>query len=165
MTQRIKIHTTKFYDGGMDYPVGNNIPQIKGFITKAIEAVQSVEHEIRPEGFGTINLFCRGSSGAILASMFAAMCPWDCKVLHVKKDGERSHGGTLYWFDTKNVNFMIDDFICSGDTIYEIYKAITNYTGNPFYEIQGVIVASGWTNTKDALKCFLPQYVFQTSNA
>lgn len=69
---------------------------------------------------GKIVLWCRGSSGAIIAGYLASKFP-ESHIVHVKKAGESSHG-TRY-SDSCNgngFNIIVDDFVSTGATIAEI---------------------------------------------
>jgi hypothetical protein len=72
-----------------------------------------------------INLYCSGSSGAIMATIFS-MHVNQCRILHVKKDGERAHNSnySLSPITHNSINVIIDDFICTGDTLNRIYPHV-----------------------------------------
>lgn len=97
-------------------------------------------------------LACRGSSGTIISSMIAALTPID-GIIHIKKENESAHsrgfvspgrliGGKI---------IIVDDFIGTGNTIWNIYSSlISQYseTGigvtemHPF-KIDALIVSKG----------------------
>lgn len=100
------------------YPVGNYINENKPLILKLIEEFKKIE-----EFNGVpLNLICRGSSGAIVAAMFAMVLENDCTIVHVKKDGEKSHSEKTP-LNPMGKNIIVDDFICTGETIIEIYNS------------------------------------------
>jgi len=108
---------------------------------------------MREGGGGAVNVFCRGSSGAILAALFVSFLPHiETQIIHVKKDGESSHSSKVTGFDAYNMNVIIDDFICSGETIREIYN---NISANKFVAIDVLIVESGYRNSLG----FEPEYL------
>ena len=97
----------------MEYPVGSqmsyNIPIIK-------KMVSIIKHNYNDK---RINLFCQGSSGAIVAAIICLYVN-GCKIIHIKKDGEDSHSLSCPQFDSYNI--IVDDFIVSGVTIQRIIK-------------------------------------------
>lgn len=106
----------------VDYPIAenisNNIPVLNDMAMKILTIYpKKVE----------INLWCRGSSGAIIAAIIAAQLlrqHYRIMICHVKKDGETNHYGDGIYFIPNGVNIIVDDFICSGDTINLISEQI-----------------------------------------
>lgn len=125
------------------YPVGSDIQAAKEMVKEWICIFNTL-------GYSTdikINLWCRGSSGAILAALFASMSSYNCIICHVKKEGEISHSDTPSMYSSSRytiINVVIDDFISSGATIREIVKNIS------FYELipptLDVLIATGATD-------------------
>ena len=111
----------------VSYPVGSNMANLKRVIEEYVKAFKTLEYN---EGC-KFNLFCSGSSGAILATGFALALPeYIFKICHVKKPGEESHQYTMCEFrDVKNI--VIDDFIASGETITRIVGKIINLELKP----------------------------------
>ena len=74
--------------------------------------------------FKSINIYCQGSSGAIMAAFFCARVQNACRILHVKKEGEKSHSdySNLRPFSGDCINIIIDDFIASGRTVNRIHS-------------------------------------------
>jgi len=137
----------------VDYPVGHYISKAYNYIEFAskIFLYENKDHEI------TINLWCMGSSGAILASLFSERMKQKqikCRICHVKKKGERSHSNYFPSISTKDINIIIDDFITTGDTVNTIYKKFTD--NNPRLEIDWLIVCR--TVYQSTLK-FIPKHL------
>lgn len=112
-----------FHKGSIDYPVGIRIH-------RNIEVIKHMADHISSfiTNADTVSLWCRGSSGAIIAVLVSAEIQDMCSevfINHVKKDGEVSHSGCDY-HSTAEVNIVIDDFIESGDTIHSIIDEIEN---------------------------------------
>ncbi len=108
----------------INYPVGKDFSGIRTLC----EYYSHAFIEYVKEGETTFNLWCRGSSGAILASCFAMMNPqYNFIICHVKKYNEDSHSSSVptYFYDNCR-NIVIDDFVSSGDTIRHIVEAIKN---------------------------------------
>lgn len=124
----------------LSYPVGNNM---KSAFFYAEEAAKKFR-EIYPPG-NYVNVFCRGSSGAILASLFYAMLPdYEITIVHIKKDGESSHGDKVSTrFNSYHINVIIDDIIATGETMREIWNAIESYTTDPI-KINALIILRGY---------------------
>ncbi len=96
-----------------EYPLGVYIQNNKEKIKQLINCFMGIP-EFKECG---INLVCRGSSGAIIASMFSMMIPNNHRIVHVKKDGESSHN------DCCKINkdwkiVIVDDFISLGYMIH-----------------------------------------------
>lgn len=100
-----------------DYPVGRNLVTAKEFAKETAKAFSTIS----PYHGRNINIFCRGSSGVILATYFSMFVENNCKICHVKKPGEYAHNDELE-YDMDAINIIIDDFISSGETIRQIYK-------------------------------------------
>lgn len=71
----------------------------------------------------TINLFCRGSSGAIIAGIISTKVK-NCNIVHIKKEGEESHGESRY--SSAGYNIIVDDFIATGTTVFKIIEDSKN---------------------------------------
>lgn len=108
--------------GHLDYPVGNNI-KIAAEFTKAA-AYQFIKIREYNNPYPSLNIWCRGSSGAILASLFAVHIHMpNIKIIHVKKPGENSHSGGYHPYTYGDaINVIIDDFVSSGKTLRHIYS-------------------------------------------
>ena len=114
----MKIH---YIDGQYElpYPVGTHMQQAIAFIQNVMTVIKSIGNFPK----SNIAIWCRGSSGAILAGLlsseFYKLGMSEILVHHVKKDGEDSHNsnGSFY---TQRHNIIIDDFIASGETVNQI---------------------------------------------
>lgn len=118
----------------LGYPVGNDIRDAIKYAEAAAEAFISL-------GFGVnkINIWCRGSSGAILSALLTqalmvAGAHNSVRINHIKKPGEESHSGNSFWVYKGDINIIIDDFIQYGSTLNKIYEA---YTENLPDELEG----------------------------
>jgi len=102
----------------------------------------------------SLNIFCRGSSGAMLSALFASnIRDREVLIIHVKKDGERSHSSTTHnsnvsterWVCNDDfINIIIDDFIRSGETVNEIYKRINQVNTT---DIDYLIIHDGYSSS------------------
>lgn len=98
-----------------EYPIGGSISCIRELTDEYIKAFNTLCYHENTN----FNLWCRGSSGAILATAFAMYLPqYKFKICHVKKEGEQSHGN-VYPGD-KFINIVIDDFVSEGTTVEAI---------------------------------------------
>lgn len=99
------------------YPVGENI-------SNNLPLIQIMYEEIKKlHGVEGINLWCRGSSGAIIAAIIAKEyinSGGKALICHVKKKGEHSHNGSLY-FEHGSKDIIVDDFVSSGETVKAIW--------------------------------------------
>ena len=85
-------------------------------------------------------LICRGSSGAIIAGIIANSIP-NCKIIHIKKEGESSHDASTEYsleniLENNYKNIIVDDLIDSGFTM----KVITDYMKKYIGEIDIICV-------------------------
>lgn len=109
----------------ISYPIGSHIDEAITYINKVYATI------ILNELFKNrdINLWCRGSSGAILAGLLASRLLttktfYSVQVIHVKKPNENAHGSDLTYVIEDGCNIIIDDFSYTGDTIIYITKAM-----------------------------------------
>lgn len=109
----------------ISYPIGSHIDEAIIYINKVYATI------ILNELFKNrdINLWCRGSSGAILAGLLASRLLTtktfhSVQVIHVKKPNENAHGSDLTYVIEGGCNIIIDDFSYTGDTIIHITKAM-----------------------------------------
>lgn len=101
------------------YPVGQYINENIPKILLMVEAFKQITDFKDTK----LSLICRGSSGAIIATMFAAYLPNECRIVHIKKEGESSHSGSISLRkDYRNI--IVDDFIATGKTMNAIYQAL-----------------------------------------
>ncbi len=105
------------------WPVGKDV---KHMIKLA--KVLSNAFKANNKGINSVNIYCRGSSGAMLASLFASsLGDRECTIIHVRKEGECSHsnhnGCSHNEPDVDGVNVFIDDFMRSCDTVNDMHEA------------------------------------------
>ncbi len=104
----------------INYPMGeymkSNVPKI----IKTIDTFKQIE-EFKGRN---LNIICRGSSGAIIAAIYSMNLPNEIDIIHVKKDGEIAHNGGDIRLMRHAANIIVDDFICSGETMNSIYTRI-----------------------------------------
>ena len=121
------------FEKRLEYPIGDNLRYNLNMIESMNEMLYKILHEYYPGK--KVMLFCRGSSGAILAAMASLHLikkQREVFICHIKKDGEESHSGNPYsarYERKENVLVVIDDFISSGATISSIIKHGINATG------------------------------------
>lgn len=107
-------------DTNILYPVGLNMQ----YVTYYLENAAHLFKEYYPETSQSINLICRGSSGAILAGIFYMFIPeYNVEIHHVKKPKEKSHSHDIDLLEN-GLNVIIDDFICTGETVNAIYDKL-----------------------------------------
>lgn len=107
----------------ISYPVGAHIAANK----KGINDLK----RIMKETIGTkkhITLWCRGSSGAIIAGIISLGFPKSV-INHVKKSGESSHSRGHYIIKDHTTNIIIDDFSNTGETLNDIYEDMVKEVG------------------------------------
>lgn len=108
---------------GIEYPVHNHIDD--AFLWMQELRAQFIKSMVLPEQDIQIAVWCRGSSGLILATMLVnllrSLGHYDVVICFVRKDNVQSHG-TNNGFKTKTNSFhvIIDDFVCTGNTIIAI---------------------------------------------
>lgn len=123
----------------MSYPVGFNMNLAMHFIKSAtLHFIESFAETT----YTGIEIFCRGSSGAILSALFVAELSKYKKyklplhtgnfnhiiINHVKKENESSHSNVQYGIvNITNAVVVVDDFISSGNTLRSIYNKIKDY--------------------------------------
>lgn len=121
------------------YPVGNCMDKVYK-ITRDIELCL-IEQNLLKSG-SSINLWCRGSSGAILATVISSMLAHYevySEICHIKKAGEISHSGNTMEYIAEATDWIVDDFISSGDT----FKAILHVTKHYKRKIAVIIMYGG----------------------
>lgn len=101
-------------NGGLFYPVGTYIKNNLPTILEMKDLLYSIY------GNSKISLWCRGSSGAIIAAIISQAFS-DVIINHVKKEGESSHG-TGIDFEKERINIIVDDIVSSAITVNAIYK-------------------------------------------
>lgn len=103
----------------LEYPVGCDVKAAHDFIlevnTKLSELLKSED---------TVNIWCRGSSGSILATILSLNIKVkECRICYVRKGNETQHSSRVYPLD-EAINIVVDDFISSGETVRAIIDAM-----------------------------------------
>ena len=109
MSKIVHLKTLKL----IEYPVGTHI-------SYNISIIKSMANYIKrkfPEG--TISLWCRGSSGAIIAGIISSNLKRKVFIRYISKNNEKRHDKNNHNYET-DINIIVDDFICTGKTIDEI---------------------------------------------
>lgn len=131
-----------FKGPSIGYPVGEDI---SGAIASAKRFGETF-NQVKEFKGKFVNIWCRGSSGAILAALLASNIKNECIVCHVKKDGETSHNREI----NPNryvpfINVIIDDFVCSGRTIKSIYHHMQNEVEGMFGPTVDCLLIHNWS--------------------
>lgn len=153
----------KYINHGADkltYPVGDYI----GINIKLINLMVKSFIELEKFHKKQINIICRGSSGAIIASFFANAIAesgkyGEFKIIHIKKSGETSHtDGLPDLLKNRAVNIIVDDFSCSGKTLRTIYETL-NEGRKTKLKIHGLCLSGYAFSTLEDIN-FVPEYFF-----
>ena len=108
----------------VEYPIGVNITANMHILIAMADAIDKRYANEKRE----INLWCRGSSGAMIAAVVSAhLSKRKVNINHVKKEGESSHSKCWYKKEKNSYNVIIDDFIRSGETILKLIAEASNY--------------------------------------
>lgn len=113
------------------YPIGLNFSENLANMKTMGDSLFMILYENYGAEIPHLNLFCTGSSGAIISSIIAQKLDekkLSYSLLHIKKDGETSHSAQVpvysgYEF-TNCLNIFVDDFISSGSTISKLHKTV-----------------------------------------
>ena len=100
----------------MNYPIGPNIKVNLPIINNMYRYIK----EKFPEG--TITIWCRGSSGAIIAGIISSKLKGRARVAYISKPNEKRHDLVSPYKYSVGYNIIVDDFICTGKTIDDIIK-------------------------------------------
>lgn len=112
--------------GEVIYPVGCETVESLKTIKEMAEKLK----EVLPKN-KKISFCCRGSSGAIISGVLLAyLSDYQIKIIHIKKDGESSHGSSLFYLESSSYNVIIDDFSNTGTTLNAIYHKMVSYHCN-----------------------------------
>lgn len=124
----------------MNYPVSTNIQQNIPIILDMIEKLKPLV-----EGKKEVCLWCRGSSGSIISGIIATHID-KVKIIHLKKEGEDSHSGSISGCPSGKrgvINIIVDDFMSSGKTLNTIYQTMKDNK----YKVHGLCISGTvWTN-------------------
>jgi len=108
-------------DFRVTYPCGHSMPETIKYV-QSIKTALLTHDPMLNHPDTQINLWCRGSSGAILAALFCLIVApqANIRVLHVKKSGEEAHEDRARPFYGTATDIIIDDFMDKGHTIKAI---------------------------------------------
>ena len=120
-----KIRLIKTNTPFIGYPVGASMKTNMAIMRTLAEFYVSIAPK------GVHNIFCQGSSGIIMATIFAQVINQellsDAMVLPIRRAGEFTHSPhAIYDVEPDNINIIVDDFICSGDTVKRVHEAMTS---------------------------------------
>jgi hypoxanthine phosphoribosyltransferase len=125
--EKTKIIIRKKLEYQMDYPVPSNIKENMDAIMDMAETIELYYPEMVERSNRTqVNLWCAGSSGSTIASIIATYLlshDIDTKITYVHKQREDPHCEPMYKA-YYTINIIVDDFICSGNTVSRIYNHI-----------------------------------------
>lgn len=111
----------------IEYPVGLNM-------TKNLVAINEMATRLTEVYPGKdFTLWCRGSSGSIIAGILSYLLRGNIIINHVKKEGEYSHSSSVSTLQEPNtrIHVIVDDLIASGYTIESILDKMTNLCIKP----------------------------------
>lgn len=117
---------SKYYN--IQYPVAEHIDVNHPLFTEMANSYyEFAKDELNVNR--NITLICRGSSGAIAATIFYLalknlMPEKHINIVHVKKAGESSHCNSLSSINVDNINIFVDDFIFTGSTVTDTLTKI-----------------------------------------
>lgn len=102
-----------------------------------IEAAKDYLKLLPPE---TTTIVYRGYSGAMIASAMLSVSPKNLKAMGIRRNPNEGHSGLTGLHQTDREKFIIvDDFICTGNTITHILRELF-YLGVKEEGILGIIV-------------------------
>jgi len=145
------------------YPVGDN-PSGAIYTAKNMAKAIFTNNLIDP-GEKEVKVWCRGSSGAIIAALLVAELKnlygdgWHCTIKHIKKPGEESHSSSVYTATNFDYNIIVDDFIHTGSTINAIYDKVFP----PNVEVDILAVGRLWWGNMWKLS-FIPTHLICQEN-
>ena len=138
----------------LTYPVGININQIIFYIKEVMKCI--IDNEVF-KNVHYINIWCTGSSGAILSALLAEKITFHyssitVRIYHIKKEGEHSHNGNFekLFIDNDMYNIVIDDFVSTGDTLQRIQKHLSFHSVN---KVDLLILSSTFIDTECRYDC------------
>jgi adenine/guanine phosphoribosyltransferase-like PRPP-binding protein len=110
--------------GHIEYPVGAHMTDNKPIIEDMASSIAKVFPD------KDYVLWCRGSSGAIIAGILSYLLPNKTSINHIKKEGEYSHSNMVL-VDNSLTNIIVDDLIASGTTIDAILEKMIRSNISP----------------------------------
>jgi len=168
----LKIHfdmkVKLFKYSKIGYPVGNYPANAIKYAKGAAKQFISIKEY---EGL-KVNVWCRGSSGAILSALFISCMPKPSlfKIIHIKKIGEKSHADSnLIFLPSKSnkviLNIIIDDFCETGETVRIIHKKLLKDNGNDTPVACFIINCMGGWEEQNVMELvgFVPAILITTS--
>lgn len=137
----------------MGYPVGHHVKENTEIIKIMVQEFMAID-EFKDK---YVNIFCQGSSGAMVAFVFAMNIPNSNRIIHIKKDGENSHNTNMYVHPNERnaINIIVDDLISSGATINRIYDKAIAENGKLNIDLIAVSGLSFHQNIKFQPKYFI----------
>ena len=103
------------------YPTGANVSSMVVYIENIVTTFKRYKINLDKKS-NVICIWCRGSSGAMLAGMFAyTFKRATVRINHVKKKGEHSHNSYISASPPNSIDIIIDDFMETGETIFRIW--------------------------------------------
>lgn len=116
----------KVHGKDIEYPVGDNIAssyqtvkELVGLTVRTLTRIEQTNGSING-----VNIWCRGSSGSILAGFLASELlgrDYFTRICYTHKEGEVSHYKNISPI-ASGINVFIDDFVSKGDTFNEVAR-------------------------------------------
>lgn len=148
------LHFNKGEYQNIEYPIGSNM-------LNAIEIADGysrvlIKHlkESYDVSILKLNLWVRGSSGAILGAMVAKdltqVVGNNVMICHIKKDNENAHRRSPYYHNRDTyvgclvLDIIVDDFMSTGETIEAIYMGMRHIMCNIKPVIHYMCLVSGY---------------------
>lgn len=103
-----------------NYPVGQYIKSWKKNTKIYAEQIKELNKKHKE-----IYLFCRGSSGAIIASLISAYIDVE-EIIFIRKPDDVSHQYSKQIYNPEGFNVIVDDFTVTGKTIMSILENYPN---------------------------------------
>lgn len=103
-----------------------NYPSSKYFRENIIQYETFVAPIKQEYGDKKINLLVTGSSGLLFGAFLMMHLP-NTELIHFRKDNDNSHGESIEYkssVSANDINILVDDFICTGDTLQFITDKI-----------------------------------------
>lgn len=121
-------------DTEIPYPIGCDMAQTLHVIKHMAETFRKAYPEPEKKTFAFL---MRGASGNVTAGILASFLPeYHIRLYPVRKPHERSHCGQVALLpDTDATVVIVDDFMCTGETINAIKEQY------PSYEIDALILS------------------------
>lgn len=110
----------------MSYPITDNLHSNSKQMTRMAEIIKELFLKRKSD---SVVIVGRGSSGAIIGSYITLLLGAQAHFVHVKKKGEHSHAShreSGYYIRNAKQIIVVDDFVCTGNTILNIYEEIQN---------------------------------------